>query len=211
MGSGDADLGLRARRLDLSELDRAAADGTGLVTATWIAGRQVLAAYRSEATGTWAAPATPVAIDPGDGTTALEDAQIASNEFGRAIVTWLAAGKANRFSLRGPGPGAAWSAPAAIDGVPADAMPLDSVVDGTGRVTYAWGGAGGQNIQSLGISTYGSAAGAPQTPAAPALRRPPTPRRPLRRRRPPAAATRRRAPRPRCSARRRPHAAWRSP
>jgi hypothetical protein len=39
-----------AGRLDLDERDRAAVDGTGLVTAAWIAGRKVLPAYRATIT-----------------------------------------------------------------------------------------------------------------------------------------------------------------
>ena len=40
--------GNTAGRLDLQERDRAAVDGMGLVTATWIASNKVLTAYRSE-------------------------------------------------------------------------------------------------------------------------------------------------------------------
>ncbi len=154
-------------RLDLAERDRAAVDGMGLVTAAWIAGKRVLTAYRNEATGVWTAPATPAQIDPGDGTTSLENVQIASNAFGRAFATWTAVGSANRYALRGPGPGAAWSAPAAIDGVPADAVPLDLAIDDTGRVAYVWGAEEGFNVDSLAISTYGDPLSSPQPPAAP--------------------------------------------
>jgi hypothetical protein len=155
-----------AGRLDLEERDRAAVDGTGLVTATWIAGRKVLTAYRSESAG-WTAPTTPMVIEPGDGTTELGALQIASNAFGRAVTTWT--GSANRWSLRGPGAGAAWSTPKAIDGVPADAGGLDLAVDGTGRVSYAWlaGDPEDENIASLAISTYGNPLSSSQPPAPP--------------------------------------------
>jgi hypothetical protein len=159
--------GTTAGRLDLQERDRAAVDGMGLVTAVWIAGKKVLTAYRNEPTGSWTAPATPLEIDPGDGTTALENVQIASNAFGRAVATWTAVGSANRYAFRGPGPGAPWSAPKPIDGVPADAGPLDLAVDGTGRVAYAWSARQGINVASLAISTYGDPLQSPQPPAPP--------------------------------------------
>jgi hypothetical protein len=152
-------------RLDLAERDRAAVDGSGLVTATWVAGRQVLAAYQGN--GAWTAPATPAAIDPGDGTTPLENLAIASNLFGRAATVWQAVGKENRFSLRGPGPGAPWSAPAPVDGVPADASALDLAIDDTGRVAYVWELGTGFNVSQLSISTYGAEAAAPEPPAQP--------------------------------------------
>ena len=105
----------------------------GLVTATWLAGNKVLTAYRSESVGSWTAPATPAAIDPGDGTL-LFGLQIASNAFGRAVTTWTAGTTANRFSLRGAGGGTPWSAPGRpIGGVPADAVGQDLAVDSTGR------------------------------------------------------------------------------
>ena len=159
--------GTTAGRLDLQERDRAAVDGMGLVTAIWTAGRKVLTAYRNEATGAWTAPATPATIDPGDGTTPLENVQLASNRFGRAFATWTAIGSANRFSLRGPGPGAPWSAPKPIDGVPSDASGLDLAVDDTGRVAYVWGAEGGFNIDSLAVSTFGNPLSSPQPPAQP--------------------------------------------
>jgi hypothetical protein len=156
-----------AGRLDLSELDRAAVDGTGLVTATWLAGNKVLTAYRSESAGGWTAPTPPAEIEPGDGTTQLGVLQIASNAFGRAVTTWTASGAANRWSLRGPGGGTPWSAPKAIDGVPADAAGLDLAVDSTGRVSYVWlaEDADDENIASLAISTYGNPSSNPQPPA----------------------------------------------
>jgi hypothetical protein len=157
--------GNTAGRLDLDERDRAAVDGTGLVTATWIAGKKVLAAYQSN--GAWTAPTVPAAIDPGDGATPLESLAIASNLFGRAATVWQAVGKENRFSLRGPGPGAPWSAPAPIDGVPADASALDLAVDDTGRIAYVWELGTGTNVSQLSISTYGAEAAAPQPPAQP--------------------------------------------
>jgi hypothetical protein len=157
--------GNTAGRLDLSERDRAAVDGQGLVTATWIADRKVLTAYQSN--GAWTAPLTPAAIDPGDGTTALENLAIASNLFGRAVTVWQAAGKENRFSLRGPGPGAPWSSPKPVDGVPAEASALDVAVDDTGRVAYVWEAETGTNVSQLSISTYGAAAAAPEPPAQP--------------------------------------------
>ena len=150
-------------RLDLQERDRAAVDGAGLVTAAWVANNKVLAAYQSN--GAWTAPATPAAIDPGDGATALENLAIASNLFGRAVTVWQAVGKENRFSLRGPGPGAPWSAPQAIDGVPADASALDVAVDDTGRVAYVWELGTGTNVSQLSISTFGTGAAAPEPPA----------------------------------------------
>ncbi len=156
-----------AGRLDLGELDRAAVDGTGLVTAVWLAGKKVLTAYRAESTGTWAAPATPVAIDPGDGTTFLGPLTVASNAFGRALAAWTATGSANRYALRGPGAGTAWSTPKTIDGVPADAAPLDLAIDDTGRVAYVWGLSTGNNVQSLAVSTYGNPLSSPQPPAQP--------------------------------------------
>lgn len=154
-------------RLDLEERDRAAVDGMGLVTAVWTATGKVLTAYRSEATGAWTAPATPLAIDPGDGTTPVQDVQIASNAFGRAVTTWTAVGSANRYALRGPGPGAPWTAPRPIDGVPADAAPLDLAVDDTGRVMYVWSAELGVNQSSLAISTYAEPGQSPQPPAPP--------------------------------------------
>lgn len=157
--------GNTAGRLDLEERDRAAVDGMGLVTAVWTASNQVLTAYRSEATGTWTAPDPPAAIDPGDGTTPLFDAQVASNAFGRAVATWTAVGSANRFALRGPGPGTPWSAPKPIGGVPADAIPLDLAVDDAGRVAYVWSADLGTNVSSLAISTYADPAQSPQSPA----------------------------------------------
>jgi len=163
----DADGG----RLDVSqELDRAAVDGTGLVTAAWttVNNRKVLTAYRNESTGTWT-PATPaLAIDPGDGATVLGNLQIASNLFGRAVATWTASTPENRWSLRGPGPGAPWSAPKPIDGVPADALPLDIAIDDTGRVAYVWSAdSGTANVDSLAISTYGNPLDNAQPPAPP--------------------------------------------
>jgi hypothetical protein len=154
-----------AGRLDLSERDRAAVDGQGLVTAVWTAGKKVLTAYRSETTGTWTAPTPPAEIDPGDGAMPLENSQIASNAFGRAVATWTAVGSANRFALRGPGGGAPWSAPKPIDAVPADAVPLDLAVDDTGRVVYAWSAELGLNNDTLAISTYGNPLQNPQPPA----------------------------------------------
>jgi hypothetical protein len=157
--------GNTAGRLDLDERDRAAVDGQGLVTATWVAGRKVLTAYQSN--GSWTAPTVPAAIDPGDGTTPLENLAIASNLFGRAVTVWQAVGKENRFSLRGPGSGAPWSAPQPVDGVPADASALDLAVDDTGRVAYVWELGTGFNISQLSISTYGTGAAAPPPPAQP--------------------------------------------
>jgi hypothetical protein len=154
-------------RLDLDELDRAAVDGQGLVTAVWSANRKVYTAYRNEATGSWTAPTPPQVIDPGDGTTLLEPLQVASNLFGRAVATWAAGTIENRWSLRGPGPGAVWSAPKAIDGVPSDAAPLDVAIDDTGRVAYVWTQRTGFNIDSLVISTYGNPLSNPQPPAPP--------------------------------------------
>jgi hypothetical protein len=154
-----------AGRLDLEERDRAAVDGQGLVTAVWAAGKKVLTAYRSETTGSWTAPTPPLEIDAGDGTTSLENVQLASNAFGRALATWAAVGSANRYSLRGPGPGTPWSAPKAIDGVPADATPQDSAVDDTGRVAYVWTSDLGFNVSQLAISTYGNPLQNPQPPA----------------------------------------------
>jgi hypothetical protein len=154
-----------AGRLDLDELDRAAVDGQGLVTTTWIAGNKVLTAYRNEATSTWTAPTPPLEIEPGNGTF-LGQVQLASNLFGRAVATWTAVG-ANRWSLRGPGPGAPWSAPKPIDGVPADAGPLDIAIDDTGRVTYVWTARTATNVDSLVISTYGNPLDNPQPPAPP--------------------------------------------
>src|SRR3954447_2545175 len=163
--------GTTGGRLDLEERDRAAVDGMGLVTATWIAGNKVLTAYRSESAGGWTAPATPAEIPPRDGTQPGE-LQIASNAFGRAVTTWT--GSANRWSLRGPGAGAPWSAPKAIDGVPADAGGLNLAVDGTGRVSYAWlaGDPEDENIASLAISTYGNPLSSSQPPAPPGPARP---------------------------------------
>ena len=165
--------GNTAGRLDLQERDRAAVDGMGLVTAVWSAGRKVLTAYRSETTATWTAPVTPAQIDPGDGTTPLENVQIASNAFGRAITTWSAIGSANRYALRGPGAGEPWAAPKPIDGVPADAAGLDVAVDDTGRVSYVWAADEGFNVSSLAVSTYGEALSNPQ-PDAPEGPAPPT-------------------------------------
>jgi hypothetical protein len=159
--------GTTAGRLDLQERDRAAVDGMGLVTAVWIANKKVLTAYRSETTGSWTAPATPLEIDPGDGTTALENVQIASNAFGRAAATWSAVGSANRYALRAAGPGTPWSAPEPAAGVPADADPLDLAVDGTGRVAYVWSADQGFNVASLAISTYGDPLQSSQPPAPP--------------------------------------------
>jgi hypothetical protein len=157
-----------AGRLDLDELDRAAADGTGLVTATWLAGNKVLTAYRSESVGRWTEPTPPAEIDHGDGTQ-LHTLQIASNAFGRAVTTWTAGSTANRWSLRGPGGGTPWSAPKAIDGVPADAAGLDLAVDGTGRVAYVWLAEDpvDDNVVSLAISSYGNPLSSPQPPAHP--------------------------------------------
>ena len=156
-----------AGRLDLDERDRAAVDGMGLVTAAWIAGRKVLTAFRAESQPGWTAPTPPVAIDPGNGTTELHSLQIASNLFGRAIGTWTAAGTANRWSLRNPGAGTAWSAPKPIDGVPADASGLDLAVEDTGRVNYAWTEVDedDDNVSSLAISTYGNPETNSQPPA----------------------------------------------
>jgi hypothetical protein len=109
----------------------------------------------------------PAAIDAGDGTTPLENLAIASNLFGRAAAVWQAVGKENRFSLRGPGPGAPWSAPKPVDGVPADASALDLAVDDTGRVAYVWELGTGFNVSQLSISTYGAEAAAPEPPAQP--------------------------------------------
>jgi hypothetical protein len=106
-------------------------------------------------------------IDPGDSATLLGPLQIASNLFGRAVATWAAGTIENRWSLRGPGPGAAWSAPQPVDGVPADAAPLDSAIDDTGRVAYVWTANEGFNIDSLAISTYGNPLSNPQPPAPP--------------------------------------------
>jgi hypothetical protein len=159
--------GTTAGRLDLDERDRAAVDGQGLVTAVWFAGKKLLSAYRSETTGTWTAPDPPLAIDPGDGTTALENGQVASNAFGRAVATWTAVGDANRFSLRGPGPGAPWSAPQPVGGVPADAYGLDVAVDDTGRVAYVWAAGTAFNVSTLAVSTYGNPLQNPQPPAPP--------------------------------------------
>jgi hypothetical protein len=158
-----------AGRLDLDELDRAAVDGTGLVTAVWtdINNRKVLTAYRNESTATWTAPTPPKEIEAGDGTTLIGPLQVASNMFGRAVATWAAGTIANRWSLRGPGPGAVWSAPKPIDGVPADAAPLDSAIDDTGRVAYVWTQTTGFNVDSLAISTYGHPLAEPQPPAQP--------------------------------------------
>ncbi len=160
--------GTTGGRLDLDERDRAAVDGAGLVTATWLAGNKVLTAYRSEAVGGWTAPATPAAIEPGDGTQLL-GLQIASNAFGRALTTWTAGTTANRFSLRGAGGGTPWSAPKAIGGVPADAIGLDLSVDGTGRVAYAWSVEDPveDNVSTLAISTYGNPLSNAQPPAPP--------------------------------------------
>jgi len=155
-----------AGRLDLAELDRAAVDGMGLVTAVWLAGSKVLTAYRSEANAGWTAPTPPAEIEPGDGTQ-LDSLQIASNAFGRAITTWTKAGSANRWSLRGAGAGTPWSAPKAIDGVPADAFGLDVAVDGTGRVAYVWAVETDFNVSTLAISTYGNALSSTQPPASP--------------------------------------------
>jgi len=155
-----------AGRLDLDERDRAAVDGTGLVTAAWIAGNKVLTACRAESNPGWTAPTPPAQIDPGDGTL-LHSLQIASNAFGRAVGTWSAEGVANRWSLRGPGPGTAWSSPKPIDGVPVDAFGLDVAVDGTGRVAYVWGAEQATNVSSLAVSTYGNPLDNPQSPAPP--------------------------------------------
>ena len=154
-----------AGRLDLAERDRAAVDGMGLVTAAWIAGNKVLTAYRAEAGPDWTAPTPPAAIDPGDGKP-LHSLQIASNAFGRAVGTWTADGDANRWSLRGAGPGAPWSAVKPIDGVPADAAGLDVAVDDTGRIAYVWSAGTGFNESTLGVSTYGNPLSNPQ-PVAP--------------------------------------------
>lgn len=51
MGETTQVSGGTAGRLDLDERDRAAVDGTGLVTAAWIAGRKVLTARRPECVG----------------------------------------------------------------------------------------------------------------------------------------------------------------
>ena len=155
-----------AGRLDLDERDRAAVDGTGLVTAAWIAGNKVLTAHRAESNPGWTAPTPPAQIDPGDGTL-LHSLQIASNAFGRAVGTWSAEGVANRWSLRGPGPGTAWSSPKPIDGVPVDAFGLDVAVDDTGRVAYVWGAEQATNVSSLAVSTYGNPLDNPQSPAPP--------------------------------------------
>jgi hypothetical protein len=76
-------------------------------------------------------------------------------------------GDANRWSLRGAG--ATWSAPKAIDGVPADAAGLDLAVDGTGRVIYVWlaDDESQDNVAALAISTYGNPLSNPQPPAPP--------------------------------------------
>jgi hypothetical protein len=160
--------GTTAGRLDLDERDRAAVDGMGLVTATWLAGNKVLTAYRSESVGSWTAPATPAEIEPGDGTL-LGALQIASNAFGRAVTTWTAGSTANRWSLRGAGGGTPWSAPKTIGGVPADATGLDLTVDGAGRVAYVWGAEDPvqANVSSLAISTYGNPLSNSQPPAPP--------------------------------------------
>jgi hypothetical protein len=161
----DADGG----RLDVSqELDRAAVDGTGLVTAVWttVNNRKVLTAY--ESSGAWTPPTPTREIDPGDGSTVLANLQVASNLFGRAVATWTASTPANRWSLRGPGAGTPWSAPKPIDGVPADALPLDMAIDDTGRVAYVWSAESGvTNVDSLAISTYGNPLSNPQPPAPP--------------------------------------------
>ncbi len=161
-----------AGRLDLEERDRAAVDGMGLMTAAWIAGNKVLTAYRAEMATDWTAPTPPAAIDPGDGTL-LHSLQIASNAFGRAAGTWTATGDANRWSLRGPGPGAPWSAVKPIDGVPADAVGLDLAIDDTGRVAYVWGAETDFNVSTLAVSTYGDPLSSPE-PAAPSGPAPPT-------------------------------------
>ncbi len=165
--------GNTAGRLDLQELDRAAVDGMGLVTAAWIASNKLLTAYRSETAASWTAPVTPAQIDPGDGTTPLANAQIASNAFGRALATWTAVGSANRYALRGPGAGEPWSSPKPIDGVPADAFGLDQTIDDTGRISYVWSAEEGFNVSSLAVSTYGEAESNPQ-PDAPQGPAPPT-------------------------------------
>ncbi len=155
--------GNTAGRLDLEELDRAAVDGSGLVTTVWVAGNEVLTAYRDEGIGTWAAPMSPAAIDPGDGTPLFGPLTVASNAFGRALAAWTGNGGVNRYALRGPGAGAPWSTPQPIDGVPADAVPLDLAIDDTGRVAYVWGLSEGSNVQALAVSTYGEALGPPPT------------------------------------------------
>ncbi len=172
--------GNTAGRLDLQERDRATVDGMGLVTAIWTADRKVLTAYRGETAAAWTAPLAPAEIDPGDGTTPLEQSQIASNAFGRAIATWSATGIANRYALRGPGAGEPWSAPKPIDGVPADAAGLDVAVDDTGRISYVWSADEGFKVSSLAVSTYGEAQSnpqpdAPQGPAPPTNPAPPSP------------------------------------
>ena len=179
-----------AGRLDLAELDRAAVDGTGLVTAAWIADRRVLTAHRPESGPGWIAPTPPAVIDPGDGSTSLANLQIASSAFGRAFGTWTAFGKANRWSARGAG--ASWTAPKAIDGVPADAGGQDLAVDGAGRVSYVWSADDPvvSNVSSLAISTYGNPLSSPTPPA------PPGPA-------PPAPPGRHRGPARRCRRRRR--------
>jgi hypothetical protein len=169
-GAATAISGGASARLDFAELDRAAVDGQGLVTAVWtdVINRTVFTAYRTESTGTWTAPTPSMEIDPGDGSTGLFNPQVASNLFGRAVATWSAGTTENRWSLRGPGPGAPWSAPKAIDGVPADALPLDMAIDDTGRVAYVWSAESGvANVDSLAISTYGNPLNNPQPPAPP--------------------------------------------
>lgn len=167
-GTTDSISGTTPGRLDLDERDRAAVDGMGLVTATWLAGNKVLTAYRSESVGSWTAPATPAAIEPGDGTL-LFALQIASNAFGRAVTTWTAGSTANRFSLRGAGGASPWSAPKAIGGVPADAVGQDLAVDSTGRIAYVWGADDpvAANVSTLAISTYGNPLSNSQPPAQP--------------------------------------------
>jgi hypothetical protein len=168
MGATTPLSGAEFGRLDFVPHDRAAVDGTGLVTAVWtpLNNRKVLTAYESG--GTWTAPSPPAEIDPGDGSAVLGNLQVASNLFGRAVATWTASTPENRWSLRGPGPGAPWSAPKANDGVAADALPLDMAIDDTGRVAYVWSAESGvANVDSLAISTYGNPLSNPQPPAQP--------------------------------------------
>ena len=160
--------GNTAGRLDFQERDRTAVDGTGLVTATWIAGKQVLTAYRDEATGVWTAPDTPAQIDPGDGTTFLENVQIASNAFGRAFATWTAVGSANRYALRGSGPAPPGRHPRrSTECRPTRPHSTWRSTTPAGSRTFGEAEEGVTTSDSLAISTYGDALSSPQPPATP--------------------------------------------
>ena len=140
----------------------------GLVTAAWIAGKQGADRLPGrEATGVWTAPTTPAQIDPGDGTTPLENVQIASNAFGRAFATWTAVGKREPLCAPRPRGRRAWSAPQAdrrSAGRRDRARPGDRR-HRPGRVRV--GSGEGSTSISLAISTYGNPLSSPQPPAPP--------------------------------------------